>query len=249
MAKTYFYKVPNQMIRAGNYDNAKWICLYYALDEVRNCDDDCNISTSYLTKSCGLSPKSREHLAIIRDCLNTMIEKEIISVVDGTFPQSSCNKLITVRIDSWKFDSTENFTKLYSYEYHTIMNSNYNIRRKKHLLLLYLYLKSHCYYSSAGDIKYGYTQSLISAKADTRMSVNLLIDLLNNLVDLKLLHKTRVGSIKTNNGKMNVPCIYIPRLKYTSEEIAKIRSDTLGKMKEKYKVEAFEPFVEGFGEN
>lgn len=256
MIKTdnYFYKVPNQWIR-GKPPDVKRICTYYLLNEVRGLSDKGMVTIKYIIENCGYKCRkgtdgiNNVYKAILSDAIT---KQDIILNTGYTFPPRNLSDGIPYTVNSINFDEIDNFTKLTDTEFDLLIKSNHS-KSKECLMGVYLYIKSYYHQGTVVNRPIGFYQSLTTVQNTIGYSPKFTIKVLNDLVDIGLLHKHIVGSRQfTRNGaevRENVPNIYIPNLGQSQDEINETIKSTVALMKEFYNVDKFLPFMKNGKEN
>jgi len=188
----------------------------------------------------------------ILDVLEYMINNHMIEVKQD-LDSITYETGIEIKIITENFDTPDNFVKLVSSTFDTIMMSESSIN-KENILLAFLYVRSYIFErekNSDGSEKYAdmsyqrpeaFYRDLKGMSKDTSLSHDTLNRCMKDLVDFGILKKHTVGSIKRKNDTVpqNVPNIYVINKENYKQEI----KWALEKMKEIYKVSSFGKFIQ-----
>ncbi len=255
--KLYFTRFSNKLIQCNIENdfaiNKKFYVVYILIDKYRTQEDFSWITISEVFYYLGFkqSKRKKKQFYDIISCLQFLISRKMIDI-HISLDEINYDTGIKIKIIAENFDATENFTMIDSTTFEITMHSKKNIS-KENLLLVYLYIASYIYIRKKNDgIEHfndpqnkpeAFFKDLGQVSKEIGMSPTTLISCINELVNLEILKKKIVGSIKNNNDNLppkNVPNIYVLNKDGWEQEITWAEN----KLKEMYQVDKFNKFIQ-----
>lgn len=255
----YFTRVPNDYIQ-GNIKtkygiSRKFYITYILIDKYRSYEDYSWITIRKVLEFYGYKTTKHKPKAVneILDVLEYMINNHMIEIHQD-LDSLSYDTGIEIKIISENFDHPNNFTKLTSSQFDTIMMADSSLN-KENILIAFLYINSYigCR-NKESDENYSkdnpaaFWRSIECMAKELSMSkdtINQCIDYLTESSNKHsaLLVKKEVGSVQPDKTKppKNVPNIYVLNKEGYEQEI----KWALEKMLEIYKVDNFHPSKSG----
>lgn len=249
-SNAYFTRVPNILIRTNIQKtfgvNRILLPIYITIDRNRSIEDYSYITVGSILDSLGYKVtrhKPKLFYEIIK-CLLFLHESNMISISIDDIYRVDYNDCIKIKIIKENFDYTENFTKLYGYQYDSILNIETKIL-KENLLMAFLYINSYigCRSSKTTNPQNkpeAFFKSIETMAKELCMSKDTITQCINRLTTSEnnrepLLIKKEVGSVIVKNKPQNVPNIYVLNEDGYEQEI----EWALSKMCEIYNVKSF----------
>lgn len=260
--KEYFTRFPNKYIQCNIKNNfgvsRKFYITYILIDKYRSYEDYSWITIRKILNFYGYKTNKNKPKAVyeILDVLEYMINNKMIEV-NQDLDSLNYDTGIEIKIIAENFDYPDQFVKLTSSQYETIMMADTSLNREN-ILMAFLYINSYIgcrkknkdgsEMSNAKDYPEAFWKSIESMSKELSMSkdtINQCIDYLTSPSDTfpPLLIKKEVGSVQPDKTKppKNVPNIYVLNKKGYQQEI----EWALNKMLEIYEVDEFFPCKSG----
>lgn len=255
----YFTRFPNDYIQ-GNIKtkygiSRKFYITYILIDKYRSYEDYSWITIRKIMEFYGYKTHRNKPKAFkeILDVLEYMINNKMIEIKQD-LDSLNYDTGIEIKIISENFDHPNNFTKITTSQFDTIMMADSSLN-KENLLIAFLYINSYIGCRSKNvDEKYckenpeAFWRSIECMADDLSMSKDTINQCLNYLTSNEddhsaLLVKEEVGSIQPDKSKppKNAPNIYVLNKEGYEKEI----KWALNKMLEIYKVDKFFPVKNG----
>jgi len=251
----YFTRFPHEYIQCDIESkfliNKKFYIVYILIDKYRTQEDYSWITIGKILKFLGYKFTGRKKNLFYEtlDCLKFLQDRKMIKILTE-LNDIDYDTGIEIKIISENFDAVEKFTIIHSAIFNKIMESKTKLN-KETLLLVFLYINSYIYIRKKSDNgtehfndienrPEAFFRELRQVSIEINLSPTTLINCIQELIELEILKKHIVGSIKEKDKvPRNVPNIYVLNKHGYQQEIKWAEK----KLKEMYKVDKFHKFI------